>query len=53
MDIYITLRSGSVQTRQPNEDKIADSLNLVPLQKQEVVEVSTVEPPKDQQADKD
>ena len=53
MDIYITLRSGSVQTRQPNEDKIADSLNLVPLQKQEVVEVSTVEPPKDQQAEKD
>ena len=53
MDTYITLRSGSVQTRQPNEDKIADSLNLVPLQKQEVVEVSTVEPPKDQQAEKD
>ena len=53
MDIYITLRSGLVQTRQPNEDKIADSLDLVPLQKQEVVEVSTIDPPKNQQAEKD
>ena len=53
MDTYITLRSGLVQTHQPNEDKIADSLDLVPLQKQEVVEASTINPPEEQQAEKD
>ena len=42
-----------MQTRQPNEDKIADSLNLVPLQKQEVVEAKTIDPPKNDQAEKD
>ena len=31
MDTYITLRSGSVPTRQPKEDKIANSLDLTPI----------------------
>ena len=41
MDIYITLRSGSVQTHQPKEDKIADSLDLIPMQPEEKVLVES------------
>ena len=34
LDTYLILRSGSVQTHQPKEDKIAKSLDIAPAVEQ-------------------
>jgi len=52
MDTYKILRNGSVQTHQPKEDKIADSLDLTPIVN-EKKEVTVVEPPKEDQTQRD
>ena len=53
MDTYITLRSGSVQTQQPKEDKIAASLDLTPIVDDPKPVNAIVEKPSDNIPEKD
>jgi len=46
------LRNGSVQTHQPKEDKIANTLDMTPIV-QEKKEVTVVKPPKEDLTEKD
>ena len=46
------LRNGSVQTHQPKEDKIANSLNLTPVVEKEK-QIIEVKPSEDNQSEKD
>ena len=53
MDTYITSRSGSVQTRQPKEDKIAASLDITPIVDDPKPVNAIVEKPSDNIPEKD